>query len=125
MFDGGAAVIYPITPVPAPRQVRSDSFGKPRPSVARYRAFRDECRLRRVEFRNGDSVIFHLPMPYSWTAKKQREMLFRPHTQRPDIDNLLKALLDALYSDDSHISDIGSVRKRWALSGSIEIYREA
>ena len=111
---------YAITPVPKPRQTRSDQW-KVRPAVARYRAFADECRLLMGDIDlDGKTIIFHMPMPRSWTLKKKREMDGQLHRQRPDIDNLGKSLLDAIYGDDSHIADIRLV-KRWAGSGFISI----
>lgn len=111
---------YPITPVPKPRQTQQDKF-KVRPRVARYRAFADEVRLRRVQLPEaGARVIFHMPMPKSWSKKKRAEMDGKPHQSRPDVDNLFKALADALYQDDSCIWNV-SITKRWAVDGSIEI----
>lgn len=59
-------------------------------------------------------------MPKSWTARKREDMDGAPHEQKPDIDNLLKALLDATHHDDSHIWRI-CAEKRWAPAGSIEV----
>lgn len=110
---------YEITPVPAPRQVRSDTW-KPRPMVLRYRAFKDHVRLLNVKVESGDEIVFTLPMPPSWSKKKKREMDGQPHTQRPDLDNLLKALLDAIYTEDCHIWKL-TVSKVWGSKGGIEI----
>lgn len=45
--------------------------------------------------------------PVSWTKKKTAALLWRPHTQKPDADNLQKAVLDALngiaFKDDSQV----------------------
>jgi Holliday junction resolvase RusA-like endonuclease len=111
---------YDITPVPKPRQTQSDKWKK-RPCVMRYRAFADEVRLKKVKFGNGDSLIFGLPMPRSWSAKKKALIEGTPHTQKPDIDNLLKALLDALYGNDSHIWHIGGLKKFWSYEGYLTI----
>lgn len=110
---------YPITPVPAPRMTRADRWKK-RPCVLRYFAFKDEVRLRKVTLESGHEITFHLPMPNSWSAKKKATMNGRPHKQKPDIDNLYKALSDSIYEDDSHISSI-SIKKRWAYEGGITI----
>lgn len=52
------------------------------------------------------------PIPKS-TSKKKREMMIKykiRHTKKPDCDNIIKAILDALngvaYYDDSQISEI-------------------
>lgn len=117
---GGRA--YSITPVPAPRQTRSDKW-KERPCVMQYRAFRDEIRRLGVCVGSWDYITFILPMPDSWNQKKRNDMRDRPHQQKPDIDNLLKALLDAIHEDDSHIHSIGG-RKLWGDKGMIIIRPE-
>lgn len=111
---------YDITPVPAPRQVNSDKW-KPRPMVLRYRAFRDEVRLKRVAVPcAGARIVFRLPMPKSWKAEKKNRMRYTAHKQKPDLDNLLKALLDSVFRDDAHIWDYRA-QKLWDDEGSIEI----
>jgi Holliday junction resolvase RusA-like endonuclease len=50
-------------------------------------------------------------------------MLGEYHQQTPDLDNLIKALGDAMYSDDSHIARICAT-KVWAEDGFIEILGE-
>ena len=114
-------MIYPITPVPKPRMTRADKW-KVRDCVAKYRAFADECRLRGVKVHPGDSVLFLMPMPRSWSKRKRAAMNGQPHTQKPDIDNLHKALLDAVHKDDAHIWK-QTVEKRWAEEGAIVIWR--
>ena len=112
---------YDITPVPKPRQTRSDKWKK-RPAVLAYRAFADECRLRMAGGQiEGAAIRFHLPMPRSWPKYKRAQLDGQPHRQKPDLDNLLKALLDALHGDDAHIASLGQLEKRWAQQGAIEI----
>lgn len=109
---------YEITPVAAPRQVRSDQWN-PRPQVKKYRAFRDQVRLQRVAVpQEGTWVTFVLPMPASWPKYKRSEMDGEPHCQKPDIDNLLKALLDSVYGDDCGVHEI-SARKVCGRKGAI------
>ncbi len=110
---------YEITPVPKPRQTQSDRW-KQRACVMRYRAFADECREQGMEIVNGATVIFNLPMPKSWSKKKKALMLGKGHQQKPDVDNLLKAVMDAVLQEDCHIYDIHS-QKFWAEKGSIKI----
>ena len=113
-------MIYPITPCPKPRQTRSDKW-KQRPCVMRYRAFADEVRLHNVVIQeSGNHVVFHMPMPKSWSKKKKLEMIGMPHQQKPDWDNLAKALCDAVHSDDSFIFDFRAT-KLWAEKGAIEV----
>ena len=113
---------YAITPVPKPRQTRSDKW-KQRPCVMRYREFADQVRSTGLEIADTLNVVFYLPMPASWSNKKRAEMLGKPHKQKPDIDNLVKALLDAVLDDDSHVYEIRAV-KFWDEVGSFFILNE-
>lgn len=114
---------YHITPVPKPRMTRSDKWKK-RPCVMRYWAFKDECVLKGVEVpENGATVLFCIPMPKSWSKKKKAQMKGQAHKPTPDIDNLCKALLDAVYDDDSHIYHI-ELFKYWWDSGKILIEKK-
>ena len=47
-------------------------------------------------------------------------MIGQPHQQKPDADNLLKALQDAIFDDDCAIWNI-QVTKLWSDKGSIEV----
>ena len=112
----------PIDPIAKPRMTQRDRWKK-RPVVLRYRAFCDEVRLRLQDYSfppAGAHVTFFIPMPKSWSKKKKREHYMKPHQQKPDVDNLEKALLDALFEDDSHIYDIRA-SKYWANEGLITI----
>lgn len=93
---------------------------KQRPCVMRYRAFRDEVRFKKVFLPEQPHIIFYMPMPMSWSKKKAERMVHSPHTQKPDADNLVKALFDALFENDCHIWDF-RVTKRWGTTGGIEI----
>jgi len=110
---------YEITPMGAVRMNKSDAW-RQRPEVLRYRAFKDEVRLRGVTLENGQKVTFFLPMPKSWSKKKRELMNYKDHTQKPDLDNCLKALMDAVFTDDAHISRL-TIHKVWAVTGAIEI----
>lgn len=114
-------ITYPIVPCPKPRQTAGDRWKK-RPRVMRYRAFADECRLRGVVLPSeGASVTFALPMPKSWSKREREAMEGQPHQQKPDLDNLVKALADAVHSDDSHIWHYRELKKVWGITGSITI----
>lgn len=115
-----------VTPTPKPRQTRADVW-KQRPAVMRYRAFADQLRREAKRTKllslpaNGMDIYFYMPMPASWSEKKRRKMGHTPHQQKPDIDNLLKAVFDALCEDDCHIWSLSRVEKRWAEEGVINI----
>jgi len=111
---------YPIIPVAKPRMTRADKWRK-RPATAKYWHFVDLCRLNRVILPCfGAHVTFILPMPASWSKKKRAIMDGKPHMQKPDWDNLGKAISDAIYKDDSGIYDI-HITKQWGYEGKIII----
>ena len=110
---------FPITPMPKPRMTRSDKWKK-RPCVMHYRAFKDECRLYGVEVASEQAVTFVLKMPAGWSEKKKLTFDGLPHTQRPDLDNLLKALWDAVAPEDSHLHSV-TASKVWGRTGQIII----
>ncbi len=113
-------MIYPIVPTPKPRMTQRDKWQK-RPAVMRYRAFADECRMRGVTIpEDGSVVVFTLPMPKSWSGRKRAEMNGQPHTQKPDLSNLVKAIEDAVMKDDSAVHTMAA-RKVWGERGSIEV----
>lgn len=61
------------------------------------------------------SIVAWFPMPSSWSKKKRREHEGRWHIQKPDGDNIAKAVLDALsehWADDCQVA-ILTVQKRW------------
>lgn len=98
-------IIY-IQPVPKPRMTRSDKWKK-RPCVLAYRAFADELRLK----------VRKLPEPpFKITFYIHSKIASRhdtPHLYRPDVDNLAKAAIDALWpAADAHIWSIWS-EKKW------------
>lgn len=111
---------YPIIPVAKPRMTKSDKWRK-RPATAKYWHFVDLCRLNRVVLPCfGAHVTFVLPMPGSWSKKKRVVMDSKPHMVRPDLSNLLKALEDAIYQEDSVIYDV-HIQKQWGIEGKIII----
>lgn len=46
------------------------------------------------------SVIIYFPMPKSWTKKKKAIMSGLRHKSRPDFDNCIKGIVDAIYYKD-------------------------
>jgi Holliday junction resolvase RusA-like endonuclease len=111
---------YAVTPMAKPRMTRADKW-KQRDCVLRYRAYKDELRLRRVEVPEGGVIVtFAIPMPASWSKKKRAEMDGQPHQQRPDVDNLHKGLLDAVFDEDCRVWSHW-IRKVWGEDGGITI----
>lgn len=112
--------IYKITPVSKPRMTQRDKWSE-RPCVVKYWAYKDKCKSLSVKL-SEESIHIHfiLPMPRSWSKKKKDLMFGKQHKQRPDKDNLEKGLLDAIYSEDSLVSD-SRVTKWWGYEGAIII----
>lgn len=117
--------IFRLTPVSKPRMTQRDKWAQRKP-VMEYFAFRDHLKLlaRQLTFKPSDQmrIWFYLPMPTSWSKRKKLEMGGKPHQQKPDRDNLEKAVLDALFTEDS-VSWHGETFKYWANDsiGRIEI----
>lgn len=116
----------PLEPVPKPRMTQRDRWAQ-RPAVLRYRQYCDDLRMhwslrydtpREVPERLA--LRFYITMPVSWSKKKRLEMIGAPHQQRPDIDNLVKAFLDALCEDDSYVYAI-KAEKYWSEEGGLEV----
>lgn len=111
-----------IDPMAKPRMTRADKWQK-RDCVMRYRVFADELRLKvktsGFKPREILTVRFGIKMPDSWSLGKCATFEEQPHQSKPDIDNLVKAIMDTLYKTDQHIHTLFAC-KRWALRGSIE-----
>lgn len=118
-------IVLPIRPLPKPRMVKSDAWKK-RPVVEKYWRWKDKLNLIAKQVgltslpESDFHVIFWMPMPPSWKKKIRAEMDGTPHKNKPDGDNLMKALQDCLCESDQHIWDF-RVTKRWATEGKIEI----
>lgn len=111
---------YDITPIPKPRMTQKDKWQK-RPATDRYWAFKNECLAKNVQVYTGDRITFVLPFPKGWGKAKRETCDGSRHTVTPDIDNLLKALLDAVLEDDAHISSL-YIEKVWGKEGKIIIH---
>lgn len=108
----------------APRQSRRDKWA-PSPQVLKYRAFKDLLNLRKPEDLPLSPDALHIfvtvAVPASWSVKRKAAMLGQPHRQKPDSDNLLKAVADGLYPDgDQGIWD-EAVTKHWGMEDKTTI----
>lgn len=70
------------------------------------------------------TVIATIEPPRSWSKRKTAAHLGRPHCQRPDADNLAKAVTDALnrivWHDDAQIWSL-TVRKEWGRPARVTV----
>lgn len=122
-------IIFDARPKPAPR-----------PRVTKYGTYNDKSytnykkALRLVaqtkiktplEGAIKMNILFQFKKPKSWTKKKKEAAFW--HTQKPDADNLAKAVKDALngvaYRDDSQICDM-KLAKIWGETDRITIELE-
>ena len=91
----------------------------------RYRKFADEIReiasKHSFILSRSISVQFSMPMPGSWSKKKRLLRDGMPHDVRPDLDNLIKAVCDALMEEDKYLYRI-TASKHWSLTGGILIH---
>ena len=114
-------VWIPVDPIGKPRMTQRDRW-KQRPVVLKYHSFCDILRLYSAPFQKTESLtmIFEVPMPKTWSKKKKIQMEGKPHQSKPDIDNLVKAVLDAFFEEDKQIYRIKAA-KFWKVKGSILI----
>lgn len=117
-------MIYNITPVPKPRMTRADKWKK-RKCVQRYWDFKDKVRESGLTIPEcGSHVTFLIPMPASWSKKKRKELAGTRHQSRPDVDNLMKGLMDAIFDEDAHIWNT-EITKVWGEAGAIVVELKA
>ena len=130
------AVVIEISMEPMGAQ-RTRSAGKIHYTPAKYKKWLEDfaklaplCVTDRLELEMADPVhvgmVLHFPIPKSRRKGKGAYAPGSVHTNKPDIDNAIKAVLDGmvragLLPDDAQVSDI-SVGKRWADKGLIQVY---
>jgi Holliday junction resolvase RusA-like endonuclease len=112
------------TPVGKPRMTRRDKWKK-RPCVMRYRAWADAARAAAGRLPHPETIASfnwtaYFSPPKSWSQKKRADAIGTPHRGTPDRDNVDKAILDALFPNDSAIAD-GVISKRWGEPARVEI----
>ena len=114
-----ASYIFPVKPMGAPRQTQRDKWKK-RPVVGRYHEFKDMVRMYakaqgfKWNKKQWLSFYFEVPMPKSWPKYKKAEMEGMEHDEKPDIDNMLKAMLDTLLKEDKSVAKLYMVTSEWS-----------
>jgi Holliday junction resolvase RusA-like endonuclease len=124
-----------VIPMGKPRMTQSDKWKtnphhkdpkkRQRQAVTDYYHYKDHvlqsCKELGYEMGGHIDILFLIPMPQSWSKKKKSLMDRMPHKQTPDVDNLVKALMDTLKKDDSDVWKT-TLESRWAYKGSIVIF---
>ena len=106
--------IVHIKPIGKPRMTRRDVWAK-RPVVLRYRAFKDVLKANYSHLSDVNALYmeFHLKMPKSWSKKKQVLKDGTPHDSKPDLDNIVKAVLDEIMLEDKYVWETHA-KKFWS-----------
>ena len=116
-------LIFNIDPCPAPRMTQSDKWNK-RKCVVKYHAFRTEfilkCNILGYTLQPELDITFVLPMPKSWPNYKWFQFDGLPHQQKPDIDNVIKSVMDSFGKDDGFVHSVNA-NKIWGQEGKIII----
>lgn len=126
----------PGAPVPQarPRVARNGGVYEP-PKCTEYKFLvREIAKAKMAKMRlppmQGEitcKIEFHMPIPASWPKYRKETAKGSPHISRPDIDNLQKAVLDALngivYADDGQVFSV-EICKRYSDSpGTVILIR--
>jgi len=95
-------------PVGKPRQTQRDKWMK-RPCVMRYRTWADKARSSAPKDLLLEpmfvSVRAYIAIPKSLSKRRQAELKGEPHRSKPDGDNILKSVCDALFKRDEVIAE--------------------
>lgn len=125
-IGGNLLMSFVIDPIGKPRMTQSDKWKK-RKTVVNYFKYKDEL-IRQAADKGfvipSDSfhMVFVMPVPHSISEKEKSKRIGSAHQQKPDIDNLEKAIFDSLCKEDSYIWDC-RVTKLWGAYGQILIYK--
>ena len=124
----GSSVIINLPPYPAPRP-RFSKFGtyNPKKYTDYKKLFLSLAKRESKTYFNGGikaEVVFYMQIPKSLSKKKHTSLIGQFHTKKPDADNLLKTVKDALegtfYKNDSQICDV-SVKKIYSEKPRVEL----
>lgn len=124
-------IILDIAPRPAPRVTHQGRFSQ---RALDYEQWKTDLWFLWAHHRPEGEVLppipfglkFHIEMPPSWSNKKRLARHGLPHCQTPDLDNLQKAVVDALFpkkrGGDSHLWKVLECEKVWWEEGQIIIW---
>ncbi|WP_331429039.1 RusA family crossover junction endodeoxyribonuclease [Paracoccus sanguinis] len=111
----------PGKPVPKarPRMTRQGRVYTPAETLAYERLVAKHAVAQGVGMASGPvevDISVRFPIPPSWAKVRKADAHGAPHTQRPDLDNLAKSVLDGLngvaWHDDAQVCRV-SASKSW------------
>ena len=108
---------FDVVPVPKPRMVHSSKWN-PTPAISRYFAFKDELNYK------ANIKKFKLPDFFfvKFFVKTSDQSLWGEYHQgTPDVDNFLKAFMDALSDEDKTVHTIVA-SKIWGKDSKIQVF---
>jgi len=129
VVNGRIGIIVFGPPVSKPRMTQQDKWkvgDKARPGVKKYRNWCDCVRPVVAGKLPNPSEIQELNWrayfepAQTWPKKKKLAAIGQLHRQKPDVDNIYKAILDCLFVEDSAIA-AGTVKKLWDWKPRVEI----
>lgn len=114
---------FGVIPMGKPRMTQRDKWMR-RPTIVRWYEYKDKLQLlgNVQEFKLPQvlNVTFYIPVSNSWSEKKKQLMIGKPHLLKPDIDNLLKGIMDTFSDKDEYVYEVHA-RKLWSLEGKIVV----
>ena len=127
--------LFNVIPIGAVRMTQSDKWKtnanhvdpkkRQRESVRQYFEFKTAIRTQAEQMNYVLSevldIVFLVPMPFTWSEKKKVKYNKTKVNKRPDLDNYIKAFIDALSIEDGFVWKI-QAEKRYAFNGSILVY---
>lgn len=119
-------IVYPVKPKPAPRP-RVTRFGTY--NNKDYTDWKSGLKLlaktkikRPIETPIFLKIYFFYEIPKNWTKVKKENAKW--HTSKPDIDNLVKSVMDSfngvIYKDDGQVVKI-EAQKKYSVKSYVEI----
>jgi Holliday junction resolvase RusA-like endonuclease len=110
-------LFIPIKPMGAVRTTQKQKFVDKR--AQRYLTYKQQIALlvsKQIEKPSDRPILaditFYMPMPNSWSGKKKERLNGQIHTSKPDIDNLIKGVFDAIngicWKDDRQVYEVHS-----------------
>ncbi|UQD53323.1 RusA family crossover junction endodeoxyribonuclease [Bacillus methanolicus] len=114
-------LFIPVEPMGAVRMTGRGKFIKP--NAQRYLAYKEliqwhvKQQLKRQNTLTGAlevEIRFTMPIPESWSKKQRAAAIGEYHVKKPDADNLVKGVFDAMnkiaWKDDNQVAKITAIK---------------